>query len=237
MSPEHYQDRGYARFDGAIGHAAAAAAARWIVTHRDRTDVASTHDRLNRNNRLPIKLRQLWNCDPVFWQHFLFDSGVLALPRALLGPEFLLIRSAAFIKYPHSSTFVGWHCDADLWGHPCEAGLTAWVPLTPVPRHSGCLQLLPGSHRAPPGKLGWDLRHPFHKVMDVSAMAAPEAVTADVGDCIVMDRRTVHSSGPNNSDHERIGLVLAFARCAHADLNEPAVALGPGDRHEQIVPA
>lgn len=236
MTPERYQADGYARFDAAIGRAAAAQAAAWIVTHRQRADLAATRDPLNRHNALPIKLRRLWHSDPAFWQGFLADSGVLALPRALLGPEFLLIRSAAFIKYPHSSSYVGWHCDADLWGHPCDAGLTAWVPLTPVPQQSGCLQFLPGSHLAPPGKLYWDLRHPFHKVMDVSGLAAPQALTAEVGDCIVMDRRTVHASGPNTSDCERIGLVLAFARCGRGDLNEPAVAFGPGQRQEEVLP-
>lgn len=234
MTPASYAQLGYARFDGAIDPAVAAEAADWIARKLVHPDLPSTCDPHRRGDPKPIKLRRLWDSDPDFWRRFLCASGVLALPRTLLGETFLLIRSAAFIKYPGSAAFVGWHCDADLWGHRCDAGLTAWIPLTPAPLESGCLQFIPGSHRAVHGQLYWDLRHPFHKVMDVTGAPPPVPVAAAVGDCIVMDRRTVHASEPNRSEHDRIGLVLAFARCAHADLNESALAIGPGERFEQV---
>lgn len=236
MTPAQYHEQGFARFEGAIDRAAAAEALAWIVDNRMRDELSGTRDPLNRHNRHPIKLRRLWEADYPFWQHFIATSGVLALARRLIGDDFLLIRSAAFLKYPATESFVGWHCDADLWGHACDAGLTAWIPLTAVPPHSGCLQFLPGSHVAPHGKLVWDLRHPFHKIMEVDGMGQAVAVPAEVGDCIVMERRAVHASGPNRSGHERIGLVLAFARCSRAAINEPALVFDASARSEKIFP-
>ncbi|TXH78384.1 phytanoyl-CoA dioxygenase family protein [Thauera aminoaromatica] len=228
MNPQHYASNGYARLSSAIDAGAAHAAARWIVDNRTRVEVPHTLDALDRRNQLPIKLRRLWDCDPDFWSGFVMRSGVLEVASRWLGEEFLLIRSAAFIKYPGSRATVGWHCDEHLWGYECEAGLTVWIPLTLVPPQSGCLQFIPGSHLRPPGRLYWDIRHPYHKVMDVTGFEPPVSVPVEVGDCIVMDKRTVHASGPNQSGAERIGLVFAFARCAPERLTESAVGITRG---------
>ena len=233
MTPDYLAD-GHMRAEGAIDALAARQALQWIEANRLRVDVPQTKDLLDKKNVLPIKLRRLWESDPGFWERFLGLSGVLPLVRRHLGEAFYLIRSAAFIKYPNSASTVGWHRDEDLWGHACDAGLTAWIPLTPVPRESGCLQFLPGSHLRPPGRLYWDLRHPYHKVMDVRGMGAPVHVNAEVGDCIVMDKRAVHASGANASGHERIGLVLAFARCPRSALTEPAVAVAGDGRFTPV---
>lgn len=236
MTAAGYAEKGFARLEGVIDREAAAAARAWIERNRGRGDVPSTRDLLDRNLPGPIKIRRLWNADPEFWSGFLDRSGVLGIVHARIGDPLLLIRSAAFIKYPDSRSTVGWHCDEDLWSHPSRCGLTAWIPLTPVPEESGCLQFIPGSHRAPPGSLYWDLSHPYHKVMDVSGLAEPERVPAEVGDCILMDKRCVHASGPNRSMGERIGLVLAFASCEEGAINESA-ALWREGRWTELEPA
>lgn len=232
MSASEYDVHGFARFDQVVDRAAAGDALRWLRRNRLRPDIPSTPDLFNRADPRPIKMRRLWQADPPFWSAFLQRSGVLPLVRDKLGEQPLLIRSAAFIKYPRSRSTVGWHCDEDLWSHASTAGLTAWVPLTPVPPSSGCLRFLAGSHKRTPGRLYLDLKHPYHKVMDVSDLGEPVEMGAQPGDCILMDKRAVHSSGPNATARERIGLVLAFAVCAPEALNESAVEFGPGGCRE-----
>jgi len=223
VTEDDYTEKGFARLEGVIDRKAAAAARSWVEQNRGRSELASTRDLHDRSLPGPIKIRRLWSADPKFWCGFLEDSGVLGIVHARIGDPILLIRSAAFMKYPNSGSAVGWHCDEDLWSHPSRSGLTAWIPLTPVPEDSGCLQFIPGSHRAPARPLYWDRSHPYHKVMDVSGLGDPERVPAEVGDCILMDKRCVHASGPNQSTRERIGLVLAFASCEEIAINEPAV--------------
>lgn len=77
------------------------------------------------------------------------------------------------------------------------------------------------------GDLVADYEGDLVAVMDVSALGEPVELAAEPGDCILMDKRTVHSSGPNATQRERVGLVLAFAICGPEDLNESAVAFGP----------
>src|SRR4051812_47837729 len=149
MLSAHYRNHGFELHRAVIAPTAAAQAHAWISSNRPRSDIPHTRAVGQPENSLPIKMRKLWNSDAPFWRDFTLRSSILPLVRAELGDEFWLIRTATFIKYPGSSSSVGWHCDADLWGHECEAGLTAWISLTPVPRESGCLRFLPGSHMKP----------------------------------------------------------------------------------------
>jgi ectoine hydroxylase-related dioxygenase (phytanoyl-CoA dioxygenase family) len=234
MTAQSLAEDGFVRIPNAVDHQWARAALDWIVQNRTREDIPATRDLFERERREPIKVRRLWAADPDFWAAFLNGSGVLSLVEEQLGANAILIRSAAFIKYPGGRATVGWHCDEDLWGHASTAGLTAWVPLTPVPLASGCLRFIRGSHRSEAGPLLWDMSHPYHKVMDVEGMGDTVEVPAAVGDCILMDKRTVHSSGPNEAGHERIGLVLAFACCDATDINEPAVRFTPGGWEDMV---
>ena len=224
MIEADFAETGFVRREGVIDPGVALEAHDWVVRQRELSNVPSTRDLIDRDLPGPIKLRRLWNADPDFWSDILERCGVLDVLPHYLDDPIMLIRSAAFIKYPGGRSTVGWHCDEDLWAHPSQKGLTAWIPLTRVSEESGCLQFLPGSHRAAPGALYWDLSHPYHKVMNVSDLGTPRSLPAEVGDCILMDKRCVHASGPNQSTGERIGLVLAFANCEQSVLNESAVA-------------
>lgn len=220
---ERYHQDGLVKLTEAIAPEYAQNAEQWIRLNRDRSDMQRTLDAFDSHEQRPIKLRALWECDSGFWSKFLSSSGILPIVGRVLGDEFLLIRSAAFIKYPNSRSKVGWHRDEDLWGIQCEAGLTAWVPLTKAPLEAGGLEFLRGSHQMKPGRLVFDFCHPYHKVMDVTGMGPPIAAPAGVGDLILMDKSTVHSSGQNRTRHERIGLVLAFARTKSEALSEVSI--------------
>ncbi len=73
--------------------------------------------------------------------------------------------------------------------------------------------------------------------MDITGLGEPTDVPVEVGDCIVMDKRAVHASGPNRSDAERIGLVLAFARCEPEALVEPGVAIAVDGSYRRVAVA
>ncbi|OOO33549.1 UNVERIFIED_ORG: hypothetical protein BTE55_09835 [Rhizobium sophorae] len=232
MNIGNYIECGFELHASAIDKAAALGARDWILQHRNRSDIPSTQEAFSHGLPGPIKLRRLWQADPAFWTDFMLTSGVLDIAGSHLGIGYLLIRSASFIKYPQSLSEVGWHRDLDLWGHGVDAGLTIWIPLTPVPIDSGCLAFLSGSHRRAPGPLRFDLKHPYHRVMDPTGLGDAVRVPAEVGDCVLMNAATVHSSGPNHSLDERIALVLAFANCSVDHLTESAVVFGPSGAQE-----
>ena len=65
----------------------------------------------------------------------------------VLGPDLLCWNTSFFTKEARSPGFVSWHQDATYWGLSSPDVVTAWVALTPSTVESGCMRVVPGSHR------------------------------------------------------------------------------------------
>ena len=55
--------------------------------------------------------------------------------------------SVLFIKEPHSGAFVSWHQDATYMILNSDNHVTAWIALIPSTEESGCVAVIPGTHR------------------------------------------------------------------------------------------
>ena len=67
--------------------------------------------------------------------------------RAILGSDVMVWRTTFFIKEPHSPSYVSWHQDLTYWGFDGAEEVSAWLALSPATAESGCMQMIPGSHR------------------------------------------------------------------------------------------
>jgi ectoine hydroxylase-related dioxygenase (phytanoyl-CoA dioxygenase family) len=76
------------------------------------------------------------------------DPRVLDPVESLLGPDILCWASGFFAKQPGDGTFISWHQDATYWGLSSPDVVTAWIALTPSTPESGCMRVVPGTHRA-----------------------------------------------------------------------------------------
>src|SRR5918993_570773 len=76
------------------------------------------------------------------------DPRVLNPVEAVLGPDILCWASGFFAKRPGDGTFISWHQDATYWGLSSPDVVTAWIALTPSTPESGCMRVVPGTHRA-----------------------------------------------------------------------------------------
>lgn len=98
-----------------------------------------------------------------------------------------------------------WHQDEAYWDQPgvTAHSLSVWMPLDDVTVDSGCMQFLPGSHRADVvahRNLGVGEPLVLDDEHDVSgAVACPIAA----GHATVHHCRTLHYSGPNYSERPR----------------------------------
>ena len=72
---------------------------------------------------------------------------LLDVVEALIGPDILLYNATFIIKEPRGTAFVSWHQDLTYWGFDGADQVSAWVALSPANAFSGCMQMLPGSHR------------------------------------------------------------------------------------------
>lgn len=141
-----------------------------------------------------------------------FHPVVLDVVEDLLGPDFTLWASVLFIKEPNSSHYVSWHQDATYMGMNKNSFLTPWIALTPSNLDTGCMSMIPGSHKnhiRPHEDTFADdnILTRGQKVNDVDEDEA-EHLILKPGQMSVHHCETIHGSQPNKSNDRRIGFAL-----------------------------
>jgi non-heme Fe2+,alpha-ketoglutarate-dependent halogenase len=147
---------------------------------------------------------------------------VLDAVEDLIGPDIRLFHLSVWPKDPGTGTYVSWHQDATYFALDPICHVTAWVALTDAPVESGCMEVVPGSH-----KLG-QLRHADMQDTD-NLLSRGQTLAADVdrsrtdfmaveaGQFSLHHTHLVHNSRPNRSPHRRVGLGISYipthARC------------------------
>ncbi|MBV9860467.1 MAG: phytanoyl-CoA dioxygenase family protein, partial [Alphaproteobacteria bacterium] len=139
------------------------------------------------------------------------DPRVLDAVEDLIGPDIRLFHLSVWPKGAHDPAFVSWHQDATYFGLEPAVQVTAWVALTDAPVESGCMEVVPGSHRL--GQLHHGQFDSPHNLL-----SRGQTVTADfdrsetafmpvrAGQISLHHTHLVHRSGANRTDRRRIGL-------------------------------
>lgn len=132
----------------------------------------------------------------------------------LIGPNILCWNSIFWIKEAGSPSYVGWHQDINYWGLDNDDLVNVWIALSPANEASGCMQVLPGSHRE-------TFEHDETYAAD-NMLTRGQDLAIDIGDREVATMalapgqmsmhnvRLAHGSGPNTTDDRRIGLSLQY---------------------------
>jgi len=86
--------------------------------------------------------------DPIF-AAFIENPLFARLARAVIGPEVALCRAVLFTKAARGGTDLPWHQDGgSFWGLSRDPELQIWTALDDAPVDAGCVELVPGTHRA-----------------------------------------------------------------------------------------
>jgi len=109
-------------------------------------------------------------------------------------------------KSPHDDEALPYHQDEAFWDPSFDYhSLGVWMPLDPATVESGCMSLIPGSHRKGihPHRLGMgDPAVTYIEAVDPPAkQAVPHPIP--IGGASFHHCRTIHGSGPNTSARER----------------------------------
>ena len=154
---------------------------------------------------------------------------VLDAVEDLIGPDIRLFHLTVWPKDAGSGTYVSWHQDATYFALEPACHVTAWVALTDAPVESGCMEVVPGSHRL--GQL------PHAEMQDPeNLLSRGQTLASDVdrtktafmpvraGQFSLHHTHLVHNSRPNRSHDRRIGLGISYiptsARCTSADARD-----------------
>lgn len=142
------------------------------------------------------------------------NEKLLDAVEVVLGPNILLYNATYLIKEPQTTTHVSWHQDLTYWGFSDDRVLTAWVALSEVTEESGCMYVLPGSHKA--GEQHHQTTEDNSNILYLGQTVhgvddeLSKAVTLKAGEMSLHNGWILHTSHSNKSNDRRIGLTLNY---------------------------
>ncbi len=141
--------------------------------------------------------------------------AILDAVEDVLGPDLLCWQTSLFIKNAHDPAYVSWHQDGNYWGLSSDEVVTAWLALTPSTVASGCMQMMPGSHRWPQVDHTdtFDDRNLLTRGQVMDREIDEEAVVnieVAPGEISLHHVNMAHASKPNTSDDRRIGIAIRY---------------------------
>jgi hypothetical protein len=142
-----------------------------------------------------------------------YFKNARAISEQLLGKDCKFQGGHAIYKTPRNQKATPWHQDQAYWNRGVTTfSANFWMPLDDCPVEMGCMQFVPRSH------LG-DLR-PHHPAGNDPNMHTLETDVVDIkkavpcpleaGGCTIHTLKTLHYTGPNNTDKPRRAYILTF---------------------------
>jgi hypothetical protein len=165
------------------------------------------------------------------------DPRLLDAVEPLIGPDIMVWTTHWFIKEAGTTSYVSWHQDSNYWGVETDRLVTAWLALSPATVESGCIRLLPGSHKGPDFEHvdTWAADNMLTRGQTIMDVDETEAVNLELqaGEVALFDYRLAHASDPNRSNDRRIGIGIRYiptsARQVRADWDCASLVRGVDD--------
>lgn len=151
------------------------------------------------------------------WAHDLATHPrVVEAVSSLLGDDVVVWGTLILSKPPHDDGFIAWHQDgayADFLGD--APAVSAWIALSDSTVESGCMRVVPGSHRT-----RLEHREP-HNPQNMLSRGQEIAVEVDEREAVDVVLRAgqmslhhvdiVHGSNPNRASWWRTGFIVRYS--------------------------
>ena len=168
------------------------------------------------------------------FRRLLHDERLVDVALELIGPNVKCVHSVLFIKSP-GEPGNAWHQDEFFIPSRDRSITTAWIALDDVAVENGCLQVIPGSHRA--GVL-YPMRRHHNPDLDRAeeAYGFPYsredgiAVELEAGSVVFFNGYLLHGSYPNRSESRFRRSVQFVYMSAESLLPWDQVMRGPTTR-------
>lgn len=157
---------------------------------------------------------------------FRTSPRLLSFAFALLGPDLRQITNQMHWKNPGDEVSFQMHQDCTFrkpdsaYRNLSRSFVHTAVAVDPCTETNGCIQFVPGSHRAAKALLsggyeGWEANAANRAVLE--RLPAPVPALLDPGDVVIWNAYTIHGSQPNRSRNSRRLYINGFARAADCD--------------------
>ena len=157
----------------------------------------------NRNNA---------HCNFTFLDEITHHPKLIDVVECLVGPNIVCCATVLFIKEANDPGYVSWHQDGKYMGLEPNNGVTAWVALSDSNETSGCMQVIPGSHKE--GMRDHNDTFADKNILtrgqEAQGIDPSKAVSMplEAGQVSFHHQQVVHSSQPNQSSDRRIGFAI-----------------------------
>ena len=142
------------------------------------------------------------------------DPRILDPVEDLIGGDILCWAGGFFAKEPHDGSFISWHQDATYWGLSSHDIVTAWLAFSPSTPESGCMRVIPGTHRTQVAHAETSNEKNLLSRGQEIAVTVNEADAVDIvlrpGQMSLHHVLIFHGSSPNVSDDARIGFAIRY---------------------------
>lgn len=142
-------------------------------------------------------------------------NEILSMVSQLIGGDVALWNSSFFAKPAKTGSKTPWHQDGEYWPIKPLATCTVWIAIDASTPANGCLQVIPGSHRAQ--TLAQHQRNTAEGLalpleLDTSTFDESKAVniTLEPGQISLHDVYLFHGSDANFSENSRRGMTLRY---------------------------
>jgi len=143
------------------------------------------------------------------------DPLVLDAVEDIIGPDILVWSSALFIKESDDASFAGWHQDTNYSTLKGPDQTSIWIALSPSLVKSGCLRVMPGSHKV--GRLAHEQTEDMRNILArqerlIEGVDESKAMNIELqpGEMSFHHLAMVHGSARNNSGYRRIGYAVRY---------------------------
>ena len=134
--------------------------------------------------------------------------------ESVIGPNILCWSSQFFSKPAHDPSFISWHQDATYWGLSTAEVVTAWIAFTPSTVQSGCMRVVPGSHKQQVAHVDtFDEQNMLSRGQELAVSVSDDEavdVVLQPGQVSLHNVLIFHGSNRNQADHPRIGYAVRF---------------------------
>jgi hypothetical protein len=162
--------------------------------------------------------------------------GILDMVAQVIGEDIALWNMSLFAKPAGNGKATPWHQDGEYWPIRPLATCTVWIAIDDATRENGCLEVIPGSHRAK--TLAPHRRNPSDQITLQDELAEGTFDPADAhpiilrrGQVSLHDVYLMHGSAPNRSAHSRRGMTMRFMPTTSVyDLDEAQAMFDAGGK-------
>lgn len=156
--------------------------------------------------------------DPLFLA-YMQNSVFREITRCYIGEDVSVFRSMLMNKPANKGTVLPWHQDIGTgWGIDSNPFVTIWTALDDATVETGCMQIVPGSH-----KLGILNEGHYTSAEDQEVYCAEEKIVdfeAEAGEAILLHNWLLHRSGVNKTNRARRAFSAAYMDASTKDVKK-----------------